>query len=236
MSGADSPQGRGTPAGDPKPTPDDYADDIENGAPLPPITVPAWMAAQQRWMLACDEGPVGPLSFVTDRPHDPDQWVTLASIDAIMAAEAAGRVTRTPWLGRLFALGADRRGNGEIVVGLLCIGCIDADGKVADWAMSLLATMNSYAEITADGGIQCIARIQLNELPDTRRRLGIADDDPTQSRTRSFANSEHAATAQLFIGATASPSPATIGNRRPTTWASCMLDGCAHSVYCSHLP
>jgi hypothetical protein len=207
MSGTGKPQARGASASGLKPASDNDDDDIEN-EPLPTIIVPAWMASQQRWMLACDEGSVGRDGFVADHPHDPNEWATLAGIDVVAAADAVSNVARTPWLGRLFCLGPISRLNakgeeiGEIVIGLVLTGCIGDDGAIADWATPYVATMGSYAEFTEDRrGIQCIARLPVVELADARKRLGIAADDPTQSRTRSYANGGHAASAQLFIGA-----------------------------------
>jgi hypothetical protein len=127
---------------------------------------------------------------------DPGNLVEFTKVDAALRKSSA-------WDGYGFALGPVEH-LAEIIIGLDLDACIDADGATSDWAMQFLIAANSYAERSpGGGGIKCVARIRLADLPIARKLLGIAGGDKEQARTRSFGprppNGGHAPTAQLFL-------------------------------------
>ena len=173
-------------------------------------TLPGYLTAQPRWLLwrmkSTTDPETGelrttkiPISYRTSKPADvtaPASWADHASVEAALV-RAPGA-----WDGPGFALGVIEP-IGEVVIGLDLDCCLNKDGALDAWALPFLQALPSYSEISPSGtGIKIIARIHLADLAEVRRRLGIAEGDTNQARTRIFGtrvNGSHAPGAQLFL-------------------------------------
>jgi hypothetical protein len=173
---------------------------------------PAWLIPQARWLgwraKAKTDRKRGkiittkvPVSLRTGQPCDATDsrnWFTFAQIAEILDRNAGALD------GPGFALGLIEA-EGEIVIGLDLDDCLDENDALAPWAKHFLAAFASYAERSPGGhGLKAFARVNLADLAEIRRLLGITETDREQARTWSFgprpANSGHAPGVQLFLG------------------------------------
>ena len=114
--------------------------------------VPNALAALPQWIVWKHEDgrkvPYDPRSGRKAKSNDPRTWATLAEAQTVVAEYAS--------LGFMFAAGGG-------ICGVDLDGCIDAEGKVADWATEALALLPTYAEVSPSGsGIKAFC---LGELP-----------------------------------------------------------------------
>ncbi len=134
--------------------------------PLRPATIPAalrdlpqWVAWAWAWREGTATKPGGwtkaPVNVATGgyaRSNDPATWGTFA--DAL--AYALAHTGTTAGIGFVFS-------DGDGFAGIDLDGCIDSDTGVIDpWAMSVIAAMSSYCEVSPSGtGVKLFTRATL---------------------------------------------------------------------------